>query len=61
MSLIYHTAPVRLISLCKKYWTHYNRYTFRWSRIKTGYLHIWDFYYIFINQKVIPIAITHRI
>ena len=33
---------------------------YRWSRIKTGYLHIWDFYYIFINHKFIPFAITHR-
>ena len=36
-------------------------FTYRWSRIKTGYLHIWSFYYIFINHKFIPFAITHRI
>ena len=37
------------------------RILIRWSRIKTGYLHIWNFYYIFRNHKVIPFAITHRI
>ena len=36
-------------------------YIYRWSRIKTSYLHISDFHYIFINHKFIPFAITHRI
>ena len=35
--------------------------TNRWSQNKTRYLHIWDFYYIFINRKIIPFAIAHRI
>ena len=35
--------------------------TYRWSRIKTGYLHTRDFYDMFINHKVIPFVITHRI
>ena len=34
---------------------------YRWPRIKTGKVHIWDFYYIFINHKFIPFAITHII
>ena len=36
-------------------------YLSNWSRIKTGYLHIWDIYYMFINHKFTPFAITHRI
>ena len=40
--------------------TNLTTVTLRWSRIKTGYLHISDFYFIFPNRKVTLFAIRHR-
>ena len=33
----------------------------RWSRIKTGYLHILEIYFIFLNSKVRHFANAYRI
>ena len=34
---------------------------YRWSRIKTGYLHILEIYFIFLNRKVRHFANAYKI